>query len=371
MIKIGLITWFGSDNFGTNLQAYALQKRINDLGYSCNLIAYFKYDELNNLKERCLYVLSRLGLLRFLRKIKSYNTVKRSKINAFIENDLFIESIYSQKQYLNLLKHYSVFMTGSDQIWNPYFLKDFYLLDFVKGNAKCIAYASSIGVTELPSNTIHKYKQGLSKFSYIGVREDSACKILKKILLRDNISKVLDPTFLLLPQDWIDFSKKAEIEVKIPKEYIFCYLIGNKETYKANLLDVKRKTGISNIVIIESAENKDFDINNAIKYANAGPKEFIYLLKNSKFVCTDSFHATALSINLSKDFVEFVRFDDNNSKSQNSRIYDLLRHYNLEDRLYSKDFDTWSNAINYSIAQEILEKDRVYSNNFLINAIEN
>ena len=35
------------------------------------------------------------------------------------------------------------------------------------------------------------------------------------------------------------------------------------------------------------------------------------------------------------NFVEFVRFDDADSHSQNSRIYDLLNRYQLNGRLYS------------------------------------
>ena len=92
---------------------------------------------------------------------------------------------------------------------------------------------------------------------------------------------------------------------------------------------------------------------------------------NASYVCTDSFHATALSINFSKDFVEFLRFSDRDIKSQNSRIYDLLNHYNLSYKIYSVNNSDWTNSIDYIKVQESLSSDRRDSLTFLINAIEN
>ena len=104
---------------------------------------------------------------------------------------------------------------------------------------------------------------------------------------------------------------------------------------------MKLKTGIDNIVIITSLENPSFYYDNAIVCRDAGPIEFVKLIKNATIVCTDSFHATAMSINLSIDFVEFIRFNDNDLESQNSRIYDILNRYNLLYKIYNKYNDDW------------------------------
>lgn len=100
----------------------------------------------------------------------------------------------------------------------------------------------------------------------------------------------------------------------------------------------------------------------------SGPYEFVKLLNRATIVCTDSFHACALSINLSKDFVVFKRFDDIDKRSQNNRIYDLMVMFGLENNIYSKDWEYGHS--DYSKVQEILNKKREESIGYLINAIE-
>ena len=369
MIRIGLITWYGSKNYGTNLQVFALQKAVTNLGYSYDLILPFHFNAFGK-KDFLKRVLSLTGIMKLVLWLRAKRDIKRRKILKFIWNDLSTRGVYCRAQYRKLLNDYSVFMTGSDQIWNPYHVKGFYFLDFA-GMNKRVAYASSIGVTELPEEKKSLYKTELSKFSSIGVREESARKLLVDLLGRNDVQQVLDPTFLLTPDEWKTFASSADVEIELPDEYILCYLIGNRESYSRQLQDVQRKTGIKHTIIIQSAENADFSLKDAICYDSAGPKEFVRLLQSAKLVCTDSFHATAISINMSIDFVEFLRFDDNDVKSQNSRIYDLLGHYQLSDRFYAADGSKWAEPIDFTQSQSILERDRENSIHFLVNAIEN
>ena len=98
--------------------------------------------------------------------------------------------------------------------------------------------------------------------------------------------------------------------------------------------------------------------------------EWINLIRNAEFVCTDSFHATAVSINLEQNFVEFMRFKDSDKSSQNSRIYDVLNHYGLSSRIYNNEKSDWALPIYYSLITKKLDSDREKSVNFLSNAIE-
>ena len=132
---------------------------------------------------------------------------------------------------------------------------------------------------------------------------------------------------------------------------------------------VKKTIGIKNVVIVTSEENPNFNLDDAIIYDSADPFEFVSLIEKSSFVCTDSFHATAFCINLQKEFVEFLRFVDTDIKSQNSRIYDLLSHYNLMNRIFETS-DQWNLPIQFKETKEILKSDREKSIRFLITAIE-
>lgn len=175
-------------------------------------------------------------------------------------------------------------------------------------------------------------------FSKIGVREETAVKAISKLLNRNDVCQVLDPTFLLTKNEWIALSEDAEIEFPIPENYIFCYFIGNNPWYVQQVENVKRVTGIQHIVQVCLYGVDCVELPDATNiYWDAGPIEFIRLIKDSSFVCTDSFHATAVSINLEKNFVEFMRFKDSDKSSQNSRIYDVLNHYGLSSRIYNNE----------------------------------
>jgi len=363
MKNISLITWLGEGNFGTCLQSYALNTEITKLGYNVSFIESLP-------RKFGLYGILRQGkhLICNVTKSKNLQTTKRNIFQHKYFNLLTINTSYQLKQ---LIANTDCFITGSDQIWNTYVaFNPRMFLDFAN-DKKRVAYASSMGTNDVKEDYRESVKELLLKFNHIGVREKTAVTELSKLTGRNDIVQVLDPTFLLTPTDWNEMSKDAVFETEMPKNYILCYFIGNNAHYVNQLEKVRNAFGDKNIVIIPADENRDFTYEGAFVYKDASPVEFIYLIQHASLVCTDSFHATALSINHSVPFVEFMRFKDDDSKSQNSRIYDLLEHYGLMDRIYDDNNLSWINNISYDRVQEILSDDRKFSIDYLINAIEN
>ena len=368
-MKISLVTWLGNGNYGTALQSYALYQKLKLLGYDISFLPYF--DRHFRLKSILKGILAVVGILQRRDKKKFEKTKALKKLYAFQKEKYEISHIYFLKQYKRLLNKTDVFVTGSDQIWNAWYsFNPFYFLDFAK-NKKRIAYASSIGTNDFPEKYKGEIKKLLSRFSHIGVREQAAVKAVFTLLNRDDIQQVLDPTFLLGPHEWNELTKEADVELRLPSKYILCYLIGNNPHYTGQLLNLAKGYGIKDIIIIPAVENKSFKIPDSIVYDAAGPKEFVYLIQHAALVCTDSFHATAISINLSINFVEFLRFKDTDKESQNSRIHDILNHYDLRSRIYSaNDEEEWLKEIDYMPVQAALAEDRIKSVNFLIDSIE-
>ena len=372
MKNIVLVTWIGGGNFGTALQSFALHKKLEFLGYNVSFL--LDIPKRYTFKNKIKYYLQLIGV--DLKKAKKlicliHLSTKQQKLADFVsKNYNLCRSINDKRQLKKLIADTDVFITGSDQIWNTiYKFNPFYFLDFAE-DAKRVAYASSIGLQDFPEEHKPEIKRMLSKFSHIGLREETAVQIVSKLLNRNDILQVLDPTFLLDSNDWKNIGDEANIEIKLPQTYILCYLIGNNEWYKEQLNDVIAKTGIYNVIIIPAEENASFSIDGAIIYDAAGPLEFIKLIQKAAFVCTDSFHATAISINLNVDFVEFIRFNNSDKASQNSRIYDVLSHYNMMDRIYNIEDTSWSEKIEFSVSNKLLETDRKKSLDYLINAIE-
>ena len=370
--RITLVTWLGGGNYGTSLQSFALHRKLQDLGYTVTFCA--GCPKKFTVKNKIKYLLELFGInLSSIKKIikRSKLTAKQHKLQDFIKHNYNLaRPINSKKQLDNLVECTDVFVTGSDQIWNTVnCFNPFCFLDFAK-DKKRIAYASSMGISDFPDEHKPEVRRLLSKFQHIGVREQTAAKAISNLLGRNDVQQVLDPTFLLNKNDWVKISQSASIEIDIPQRYIFCYLIGNNPWYKEQIADVMESTGIDKLIIVPAVENKDFSIEGATIYDAAGPLEFVKLIKEATLVCTDSFHATALSLNMEKPFVEFMRFSDESKGSQNSRIYDLLGRYNLSHRIYNKSDKRWGESIDYISVSGLINEDRKKSLDFLVESIE-
>ena len=373
MKNIVIVTWLGGGNYGTSLQSFALHKKLVMLGYHVSFLQ--NIPTRFTIKNKIKYFLQKVGIDfdKFKKIIKPIpQTVKQQKLANFVsENYNLCKPINDPKQIETLIAKTDVFVTGSDQIWNTAFnFNPFNFLDFA-GNAKRIAYASSIGLQDFPEEHKLEVSRMLSKFSHLGLREETAVKIVSKLLGRNDIVQVLDPTFLLDSNDWKQIASDAKIEISLPKQYILCYLIGKNEWYREQLNDVISKIGINHVIIIPAAENASFKIEGATVYDAAGPLEFVKLIQKATCVCTDSFHATAISINLNINFIEFIRFKETDKASQNSRIYDVLSHYGMMHRIYARESEEWKMKMDFTESNRQLEIDRKQSLRYLIGAIEN
>lgn len=370
--RIQIVTWLGNGNFGTSLQSYALYHFLSIKGYDCSILSSFNYKHFS-LKGYFKMILSALGIMKFRerRKIKkATDSRKLMKLSEFFEHNIRQESVSSPWQYRNLLRKTDVFCVGSDQVWNAYFnFSPFNFLDFA-GNVKRISYASSMGTKDFPEEYKETIKNLLLKFAHISLRETTGREAVSRLTGRNDIKTVLDPTFLLTAKDWNSVSEQSRMEISVPKNYMLVYLIGNNDNYPEQVRELQTKTGIGNVIVIPAVENPNFKIKGSIVYRDAAVPEFVKLLKEAAWVCTDSFHATALSINIGKNFTEFLRFKDSDSTSQNSRIYDVLSTFGLMGQLYNNESETWAQPIDFSKIAEKLSKLREDSASWLINAIE-
>ncbi len=368
MKNIALVTWLGTGNYGTSLQSYALHKFLHEKGYNVFFLHEFKRGQSGH--GAGIKATIKSALAKAWRKVQTLFDAKTCKLKRFNRDNYNHHWVKTPEEYSSLLADTDVFLTGSDQIWNCFHsYNPFMFLGFAPADAKKVAYASSMGTAQFPQKCISDVKSLLAQFQHIGVREKTCASYLNELLSRDDVKCVLDPTFLLDSQTWKDFGAKAQIEFQVPEKYILCYFVGNREEYAKQLDSVKAATGIGDIIVIPSLENKEINIPGAHIYKKAGPYEFIKLLSDATLVCTDSFHACALSVNLSKDFVVFKRFDDADQRSQNSRIYDLMDMFGLEKNIYNKD---WKYShIDYLAGQATLNSRRAESIDYLINAIEN
>lgn len=364
MKRIGVFTWFNVQNYGTALQAFALYTFLAKKN-EVYLVDYFNTKKISKLSYRiklCVkYFLA--PVLKIRDCFLSGNFIKGAKISRCYRN-IKIYRCSSTKRISGLEK-FDILLTGSDQIWNPYYLEDFYLLGFSKNKNK-ISYSSSIGVQTIPYEKKDIYKNCLSNFSHIAVREKSAEFVLKTLLNRNDICTVLDPVYLLSKNEWTEFYKRG-ISRKIRNSaeksgYIFCYFIGNRSEYK-NYVEKIADAYNMPVIYIPSSENRNIALDGK-RISFAGLEDFLCYIANSQFVITDSFHATSFSLIFEKQFIEFLRFDKSDEKSQNSRIFDLLKKYGLSDRIFEGKTIPFLN-IDYTDVSKKIRKDVEFSSSYL------
>lgn len=416
-MKIKLITFAPHPNFGTCLQSYALNYVLRKMGHDVefiyngrekpsqsfvkvmtkkclksflpkSFIASIKAKRQANMVSQrkepyilelpnhpFLYRLSKLPFYEKVYKMLKFRNLQWKKVYKFTHEDgnFNMRRIYTHQQYAEVTADTDLFITGSDQIWNPY-CGGFNPMMFVEfgGDKKRVAYSSSISLPELPASIAPRMKKDLEKFQHIAVREQRSVELLGKLLGRDDIKLVVDPTYLLTAEEWEEFGNRAEIEFKVPERYIFCYFVGDKraDVYERMVQDVKRFTGIEKVINLE-CYNRPRVYGGGITYQNAGPYEWVYLLRHASYVCMDSFHATVFALKFQKEFVHAMKNADTETGSQNTRMYDILSRYGILYKNYNADGSTgWQQHIDYARLTPLINSEIKDSMDYLKYEIE-
>lgn len=333
MKKIGIITYHRAYNYGSALQAYALNKYIRDLGYDAQTIDYRTegQDRIYSFYEKNRSVMS------VTRNIQSFLYHKRDiqkykRYDDFVENDIVLsENKNYRRNNIELCNDiYDGFVCGSDQIWNSNcsdFTED-YLLGFVKDKSKCFSYAPSIGTEKISDNMKELFvKNNVKDFSSLSVREKSAAEIVNETI-GVNPEIVVDPTLLLDREDW----NKLAATRKYNGKYILCYYIGNVSGMRDYAKRLSKKTGLPLVMLIRNIRDAVYFNKKAYE---SGPKEFLSLIKNAEYICTNSFHAIIFSIIFNKKFWVFT--EKNNTIKPQKRIFDFTEMTGLSDRVLNID----------------------------------
>jgi hypothetical protein len=368
-MRIAIITWCTYNNFGTYLQAYALQQYLKSMGFEVGLLDDSKFIEIR-----------KSYLHRFVSRIKSeLKKIIKPSLKKTEQLDNISIRLFSEfrNKYLIIDKNviplsgvsnrYDLFICGSDQIWNPggfadHNNKDFFFANFT--HKKKISYAPSLGVMTIPKEYKRHFAELISDFSSLSVREKTSIKPLEE-LTNKKIICVVDPTFLLTSREWNQLIEGINIERR--ENYVLLYLLSYNIDYLEYAKAFASKFHL-NIKIIQSI-GVDFKED---KTEPAGPLEFLHLIKNADYVFTDSFHAIIFSIIFEKQFLAFKRFSDNDILSQNTRVNDLLEICGLKNRFIgSKQLSDINNLkiIDFKSLKKDIETMILASKEYLIKAI--
>lgn len=326
--RTATITWLKYNNFGTFLQAYALQQSILKLGYENRILN----DESISNPDFSFSGLCKRIIRRILFRGRNSKNVSFSHVieetnkayGKFREKYLLIDDDTARNQTDSVVR-YDQFICGSDQIWCPSFhkhLQGYYYADFFPN--KKIAYAASFGVNSYPEEKKVEFIQLVSNFSAISCREKIGCRFVEEILKR-KVPHVVDPTLLLNGVDWCKISERP---ADIPEEkYLLTYFLTPNQWYLDYAREYAQNKGLKLVTFyIRPTSLQEADI--AI---SAGPCEFVSLIDHAEIFFTDSFHGSIFATHMGTPFVGFRRFTGEKS-GQNHRLTDLYAKMNISDR---------------------------------------
>lgn len=334
---IGICLKYMMRNYGSQLQARATIKMFEDMGIEYEILKYNKKGFLFKLKAlprifNPVFLNDKLLSIQKKKALKEIPQIKlRNKLFDDYSNYYFKKYTVSIDYYKDLkerAKKYSAVVTCSDQLWSPSGLgTNFYNLMFVPVSVRKISWASSFGVSKIPSFQIKKTREYLQRIEYISVRENQGKKIVKDLTGRD-VPVLMDPVFVYTKKEWEELVPKRCI-YDFP--YILTYFLGDNIEYRKRVEDFAKEYNIKIVAIKFSNSYLEYDKNfGDISPYNVNPDDFLNLIRGAKFVCTDSFHGCAFSIICEKPIAVFNRYSDNSMSSKNSRIDSLCTNLDLK-----------------------------------------
>lgn len=270
-------------------------------------------------------------------------------------------------------KDYSACVVGSDVVWKPEIAEEehskIYFLQFAGDNTKKIAYAASIGTDDMVvlGGLKSLYRNLIADFNSISLREKTAVQYMEN-LTDKKVYHVLDPVFLSDADTYIKLIK--EVNTPCQQNYIYLYMLSYNEKIVALAIQLAQRNGYKIVYDLHTKENlvlkkkfKGYGLPSTV----VGPLEFLALINGASVVLCDSFHGTAFSIILHKNFYTFG--NRNGGIDISTRMKDLLDMLALEKR-YVTDNAINFEPIDYADVDKRLDNHRKKSIDFLKKSLE-
>ncbi len=371
-MRIKLVSIHSAHNYGSVLQAYALQEKLKQYSEEVEIIDYRPNYFETQYKMFSLRVYKRYkGIFnkilhlgwRTLKWKKRYTKYK--KFEDFMKENYHLTQKYTTfQQLVDNPPEADIFFTGSDQLWNTDITEGFdktYYLEFVGNDKIKASYAASLGRNKIDLQYQKEYEEALQKLDYIAVREQEA-QLELQTYANKKIWVTIDPTLLHEKQMWDKLVQKSKVKLK--EKYIFVYILEENEEFVKIVNEISKYLDLK---VVSISKKKRFEREEI--YAEAGPEDFIYLFQNAEFVITNSFHGTVFSLIFEKRNCIIPHL------KTGARMCNLMKKIGLEQRIITKledlDLVKITQEIDYVTVKKLLEKERKNAENYIETVLKN
>ena len=334
--RTGILTLSSAENYGAVLQCHSLCKYLNDNYSDTEIIDFTPRFIVGRYPLFHLKYTSLLGTIKSAIGSILEFPAKMTKRIRFIHFRR-VDSKYGSQKYIGVMldESYDQYIVGSDQVFNLELTGNDceFFLPRVKHNKS--TYAASLGVSTLNDEQADLLSKGLADFDNISIREKVGCGLLRSIIQNKDVTQLIDPVFLNSREYWEQLSGGRIYK----KKYILIYAFQEFETSYEIATLIKHDSQYDIIMINDSIKRKRKDV---LNIKGIGPKEFLSLIKNAECVITDSFHGTAFSMIFRKKFYSIPY------RGTESRFFDMLELFELEDRIISNTHNFVDLEVDYS-----------------------
>lgn len=370
MKKVGIITVHYYHNYGSMLQAfatqYALEKHRNCIAelidccppgmfYATNSAYeytqpndfYFTRNALGHKKGIKDFIASHIiHKYKILRQIiwyiKNLQGDKTNYLNytSFRSNFHLSKYHYKTEDLYDNPPKYDAYVVASDQVWNAFitFNNPAYFLTFAPKNVIKLAYASSIGLPEIPEHVKKDFIKGITNLNFVSLREKESAELVTNLTGKKALH-VLDPTLLLTKTEWEQYADPK----KIGYNYVLTYFLQPTDY----MYQLAQKVAQDLQLPIIHIDDKNISENNNITFS--GPvsvEKWLRLFLDATIVVTNSFHGMAFSTNFNHPFITTLRWKDSNI-SMNARHRSFIEQFNLHGQIFKE--GEFPNSNNYNI----------------------
>lgn len=321
-MKVLIITVHRDINYGSALQAYALNRFLKLNGFDVETIDYSPSIDVKNLGLVDKTV-TRFILRQQVAKIVFGWQMQKLKSNfrLFVEQNIILtpRKYYTFKDLEEEPPKADIYITGSDQLWNGRFLcgrDPAYYLTFTTGGKK-MSYAVSLGCDNIDQDELNRIKSLINDFDAISVREQSGKRQLENVGV-NSVKHVLDPVLLLDKQEYLRLVDRHQLG-----KYLLVYIFRENDLVNKLAFYIAKKMGLK-VVSIGGLRKK---VNSEFHDRVAGPTDFISYIANAEFIITTSFHCLSFALMMNKNFAVVL------PDLAPARLEDILEQVGLENRI--------------------------------------
>ncbi len=358
-MKIGIVTFHNSSNYGAVLQSFALQRALQKQTDDVVIVDYDNKFISKGLK-RIRFGLSLHYLYYAMQDVRNFkkNSAKIAKFKRFFKNRYLLSERLSKRRILKNGYPLDLLISGSDQIWNPRLLKGFdrvYFGDFPGVGAR-ISYASSFGNYAFDNEVYNgELKAFLSGYEKISLREKSG--LLTQVTGKE-ASEVLDPTLLLNADEWREYLELDRVP-KAKSKYLLVYALNDFD----NVVSVAEKIATERGLEIYFIGNHKIRSKNVRVFRDLGPEEFVAFFDGADYVVTNSFHGTAFSVIFRKQFVSVL------NKKSPERAKTFLEKIGLLSRLIDGGMPNDLSGEEFAFTQKRIDELKEQSMEYLTSGV--